>query len=219
MCRTVRILFLITSLFSILLCASDSEIKHEVKKSNGQNGQDKDLLSKKEMFHLVKIHNIPQLKKLVDAGASVNLQDNHGEISKPNEGETLLMVAVTSKNVPVVKFLIENGASVSASSTKNEKTALHIAAESGNIEMGKLLLDNKAWYKSKSSLVNSRMKDGTTPLLLAIKKGKSEFVHFLIEEGVDVNEKTSDGKSPLHIAKAAHQAKIVKLLTSAGGTE
>lgn len=72
-------------------------------------------------------------------------------------------------------------------------TPLHVAAERGNTEVVKLLLEAKADIDPKDD-------DGKTPLHWAVHSGRSEAVKVLIEAGADINARDNDGNTPLDIA-------------------
>lgn len=69
------------------------------------------------------------------------------------------------------------------------------------------------------ALINSRDKDGSTPLHCATWKGQTEVVALLLEAGADVNAHNSNehwGTTPLHAAAHSNQAAIAQMLIDHG---
>ena len=75
-------------------------------------------------------------------------------------------------------------------------TALHIAAELGNIRAARILL----YYGASVDAVNSA---GLYPLHLASLNGNPAIVSLLVESGADINQRTGDRNwdTPLHLAR------------------
>ncbi len=73
------------------------------------------------------------------------------------------------------------------------KNALHLAVESGGVNVVKLLL-------SHGVEVNSRTLAGDTPLHLAIGRQNQGMIDALIGAGADVNLRNNRGDMPLHLA-------------------
>jgi len=83
------------------------------------------------------------------------------------------------------------------------------AVKHGDSAQVKLLLDG-------GTDVNTRLRDGTTPLMWASIPGRSDLVRLLVERGADINAKTEDGSSALMWAAIMEQGDIVRLLKSHG---
>ena len=127
---------------------------------------------------------------------------------------SLLHLAVENENVDIVKFLLinpeidVNQKMTSYYDTKNsynsekldinreEKTALHIAAEKGNLEIVELLCQNSKININEKTIDCYPSDDDTreriTPLHFAIDNEDSEIVAFLVENPkIDINLKTT----------------------------
>ena len=94
---------------------------------------------------------------------------------------------------------------------KHDPSALHNAAQRGDIELVKSLI-------SKGANVNAKNSIELTPLHLAAAFGHIEVVEYLISKGADINAKGPLGLTPLDWSKGSgghevgHEA-IAKLLT------
>ncbi|XP_069190114.1 protein fem-1 homolog A isoform X3 [Procambarus clarkii] len=86
-------------------------------------------------------------------------------------GHTCLMIACYKGHFEIAKYLIEISANVNRKSVKGN-TALHDCAESGSLDIMKLLLDHKAKMDVDSY--------GMTPLLAASVTGHTHIVEYLI---------------------------------------
>ena len=85
-----------------------------------------------------------------------------------------------------------------------ETDKIHTAAQMGNMDMVKSLLDSGVD-------VNARNYDGSgTPLVFALIGNQAEMVKFLISRGANVNERFKDGKSVLDWAPNEEIKKILK---------
>ncbi len=89
------------------------------------------------------------------------------------------------------------------------KTALYLAAESGQLDAVKALVEAKADLNISDG-------DGKTPLHIAITNDKTAVARFLIASGADVNTHTTSYVSPLLTAARYGQLDVVKDLVSAG---
>ena len=89
------------------------------------------------------------------------------------------------------------------------RSALHLAAGEGHLEVVKLLLEAKANREARDS-------EDRTALLLAANSGHAETVKLLLEVGADKGVFDSYDMTALHIAAGNGHAAVVKLLLEAG---
>ena len=89
-------------------------------------------------------------------------------------------------------------------------TALHYAADNGNLEILKLLINNKA-------LIDIQSNDGSTPLMLSVIRQHEETCKKLLENGANPNLKDEFGYTSLHRAALNNDLNIMKLLVDNGG--
>ena len=83
------------------------------------------------------------------------------------------------------------------------------AADIGNLEHVKALLRNGV-------NIDSRDKDGKTPLMQAARTGDLEMVKLLLEQGADVNAKYNQGGTSLTMASINNHVGVVQLLLEKG---
>src|SRR5688500_2961042 len=105
-----------------------------------------------------------------------------------------LIQAVQRGDVPAVRQLLRQGADPSAAQGDG-LTALHVAAETGQLEIARLLLDAKAPVEARSRI------GGYTPLHLAALRGHAAVVSALLAAGADpAAVTTTGGVTALHLA-------------------
>ena len=116
--------------------------------------------------------NVNSVKQLVNAGNKIDFSDS-----------SLLSVPISTGNVPMVRYLLEQG----VNPNKNVQFSnglyppIHEAAASGNIWMVKLLVSYGANVNSVYPALHS------TPLIQAAMKNHVDVMRFLIDSGADVN--------------------------------
>jgi ankyrin repeat protein len=147
-------------------------------------------------------------------GADVN--------AKTKSGSTPLHIAIANGFKSVAELLLNQNADVNAISSDTRPdpaksfsgTPLHITAVRGDLTIAELLLEKKA----KVNLVNN---EGETPLDLAAKNEKVEFVSLLLSHGANVNFRNPvdlvwKDWTALHYAVSAHKKEAVALLLKNG---
>lgn len=108
--------------------------------------------------------NLPQVKRLVEAGAEVNFY-----------GWTPLAYAAYNGHLEIVDYLLKHGAEINAK-TQNGSTALFFAARFGHLEVVKLLLKNKA----DATIANE---NGETAIDWALKSRNTDIEALLRDAG------------------------------------
>jgi tetratricopeptide (TPR) repeat protein len=87
-------------------------------------------------------------------------------------------------------------------------TPLHVAAQAGNVEIGRYLLESGAQTELRTN-------DGWTPLLEAVSSSP-EFVHLLLVHKANVNAATDRGYTALHRAAVVGKREVVEMLLQHG---
>ena len=134
--------------------------------------------------------------------------------SLSGDGFTPLGLAAFTGRLEIAEFLLAQGAEVNSESPDNNQfTALTGAVANGNAAVVKLLLMHGADP-------NHLYEGGQfSPLLAAAAEGKVGIVQLLLRHGASVNLKSTDGKSPLGLARQKGHAAVADVLVNAGATE
>ncbi len=117
--------------------------------------------------------------------------------------------AVAEGDVVKLQALIADGMDVNEA-RPDGMTGLHLAAERGDLEVARVLLDAGA----DVNLV-TRLGD-YTPLHLAGRSGHGALVELLVEAGGDVNARTTNGATPLHLAARGGDRTAIAALLDGG---
>ena len=137
------------------------------------------------------------------------LVDNHNFSVNAidDDSKTPLMCACEAVgNLDNITTLLTLGADVNMTTDSTKDSALHIAAENGDPEMIKCLLD-------QNTSVNVIKNDKSTPLMMACrKKNNISNVATLLEHGADVNMTCESDTSALHYAAFCADSETVKSL-------
>src|SRR5204862_4430562 len=103
-------------------------------------------------------------------------------------------------------MLLKAGADVKAKARIGNMTPLFLAAQVGNAEIIKLLLEGGADANAKSEI-------GTTPLMLAASSGNTDAIQALLDHNVDVNAgDVANGQTAVMYAGVHHRADAITLL-------
>ncbi|KAK7074366.1 hypothetical protein SK128_009451 [Halocaridina rubra] len=173
---------------------------------------------KKAPLHIAaRTGSVKVLKMLIGNGADATAIDE--------DGYTPLHVAVENNNDDVVDELLkhqenknENFSDLLDVPNNAQKTSLHFAAHTGNLDIFKRLLEAGAD-------ITAIDKDGFTPLHIAVATEKDHIVHEIVmfekikrESCCDlINATNNIQKTPLHFAAHAGNVNVLKLFLNNGG--
>jgi uncharacterized protein len=147
-----------------------------------------------------RVGSLEALKALLARGANPNAQERRDQ--------TALMWAAAEGHATVVRALIEAGSTINAT-LPSGFTPLFFAVREGHIDVVRVLLEaganvNETMKPNKEDrpapTLNASYKpvrNGTSPLLLAVENGHFELAIALVEAGADPNDQRS-GFTPLH---------------------
>ncbi|KAL6553226.1 hypothetical protein OROGR_007068 [Orobanche gracilis] len=127
--------------------------------------------------------------------------------AKDSLGFTPLSVAAMKGHTATSKYLLEHGAAIP---NDRDFFALHFAAENGDFEVMKFLLEKGVSVDLRNAAVRS------TPLTSAARKSREDVVKFLLERGANPNGHPEDIHTPLQTAAAAGSFACSELLIKAG---
>lgn len=187
------------------------------------------LFIKSNFWEAVKEGNLSKVEEYVKIHhVDVNVKD----ILK----NTSLHYAVLNQDIPLMKFLIKNGADVNAKNAYG-KTVLHTALQRKSMHLVELLLGNGANVNLENcsgerpldiavetknkDVVSILLKNGalvnhpkehTTVLHRAVAAGNIEIIEMLLEQGAKPMLKDKSGKTPLSIAKKKGNTGVYKLV-------
>lgn len=128
------------------------------------------------------------------------------------EGYTLPFICAKRNDANAMKFLIKEGFNI-LEKIKN-MTVFHTAAESGSMDVLKILLK----HKPEGLNIIKSQNDQSTPLLVASQNDRTDIVEFLLQQdrvkvnGMVTGSQTDFCKTPLHNACSNNNVKMVSLL-------
>jgi len=149
----------------------------------------------------VPVENVPLIRALLNAGADVNVVDQH-------ERDPLLSWAILTSRRETARLLLERGARVDIAG-RFGASALHLAAMKHDSDLVQLLLE-------RGALVNAKNDDGDTPLHWAARNSQTPNMRLLMAHGSDINALDAIGEPPLVEAICYGNADCVKLLLARG---
>ena len=148
--------------------------------------------------------NIEVVQYLVEKGADI-----HQRSSTDTQYNPLEYATIKGFN-DIVGFLIENGSDVQSLEPTLESQAIHFAAMKNNTNTIELLI-------AAGSDVNSKAKNGTTPLILACHYGYVDVVDCLIKNGAMNNICDDHSNYPIHFGIDSNNAYgVTKALIESG---
>jgi serine/threonine-protein phosphatase 6 regulatory ankyrin repeat subunit B len=138
------------------------------------------------------------VRRLVEAGAGVNVQGSHrGTVLNnaiqlaPFGAQTYLSSAAYFLPIESIKLLLATGADVNAPDVRG-LTPLMSAASKMSVVLMRMLLEAGA-----GASVNAKDNEGRTALMVAAERGHVETIKLLFEAGAAINAKDNMGKTAL----------------------
>jgi len=136
---------------------------------------------------------------LIDKGANVNARDNWNHTPLHNA------MGVFGQDINLIRHLIAEGADVNAQGNRGETPLEWSAADRGNLEVTRLLIDNGAD-------INLCAKGAISILHRAIKNNQKETAKLLVERNAKLNLKDPSGRIEIHLAALHNAADLVRSL-------
>lgn len=144
--------------------------------------------------------NIDTVKLLLFYGANVN--DVNGKLQTP------LHYAAAFATKEILELTLKSGTHPIDITGSDDSTPLFFAAEYGNFEACKYLIENGA-------NINKRLQSGATPLYIAAQYNRVNIVKYLLEKGANIDAALHNGSTPLFVACCYGRSEIIKLLMDA----
>ncbi|MCP4748496.1 MAG: ankyrin repeat domain-containing protein [Desulfobacteraceae bacterium] len=156
---------------------------------------------KTQLFAAVENNNPNEVKSLLDADANPNAFNE--------DGETPLIVAVSSEHLDVVGRLLNDPRTNPNAPDKNDEIPLHLAARLGYVDGAKALLSDRRTDPL------FRDKSGRTALHVAARSGSVHIINLLLHTKDIVNKQNKYyGQTALHEAAKAGKDGAVHALAS-----
>ncbi len=145
------------------------------------------------LYQAARDGDVAEVRRLIASGA-----DSNGA-EETVFGFTALHRAAFNGHVDCVRVLVEGGASVDKGDQFG-RTPLHLAASKEHCEIVTYLLEKGASVNSRDDRL------GQTPLHFA---GNAAVAKELLRWGADPNMRSSDGKTPIDVARTSRETKDV----------
>ena len=131
---------------------------------------------------------------------------------KDEDGGTALHYAVSIGYLEGIRTLLNECPLISTEWNTEGDLPIHLACELGQVEVVKMLLQQE-WPNARD-LLNQK---GQNILHSAARNGKEEVVNYLLRnrelEQLNINEKDTNGDTPLHLASKNFHPKVLFYLT------
>lgn len=124
-------------------------------------------------------------------------------------GNTALMIAAEHGHSAMVAYFLARSDFQHQATNKEGLSALHRAAERGQIDLIKTLIDH-------GLEVNQSNNEGRTPLHYAVQSGNTSAIELLVDNGADVNKVDNQGRSPFFHAVVYSKGSVLPTLTHLG---
>jgi len=199
-----------------LMMEKRPEIREQVLNENNKSCMDPNVSA---LRAAAKYGHNDLLRCLIGRGNCVNML-------LPGDSGTLLQEAARGNHIHAVRTLVDLGANCDIQDA-NGKTALHVSAEMGSLEVAKFLVVHQEIPSGEDEMkdilttdipimqlkrLNVHDKDGNTPLHLAAAAGNTNTVHFLLSAGSDLESCNTHGEYPLTLAARYGRNDTVSLL-------
>uniref|UniRef100_A0AAQ5ZTW0 Ankyrin 1, erythrocytic a n=1 Tax=Amphiprion ocellaris TaxID=80972 RepID=A0AAQ5ZTW0_AMPOC len=146
------------------------------------------------------------------------------------DDQTPLHCAARMGHKELVKLLLEHKANPNSTTTAGH-TPLHIAAREGHVQTVRILLDMEAQqtkmtkvkpccscYFSSNELLILYLKNGLTPLHVAVHHNNLDVVNLLVSKGGSPHSAARNGYTALHIASKQNQVEVANSLLQYGAS-
>lgn len=161
-----------------ILCKNGADINSESLKFNN--------LGVTPLKSAIILNDLELVKNLIDLGADVNKEDKLDPYSP-------LMRAVAHSNLDIIKEIISSGGDTKYKNSVSEGL-LHVFCMSRRKELFNEMIWSEVNFRME---LDSKTKQGMTPLMVACIYGNIDMVNYLLESGASINEKDTKGNTAL----------------------
>ncbi|KAI9040290.1 uncharacterized protein KD926_008380 [Aspergillus affinis] len=158
-------------------------------------------LSKSPLYLAIRYNHAEVTKLLLGHGAQPDSIDGRGQ--------TPSFHAITHGFHYAVELLLEISSTKPDHRDKLGNTALHLAAESGDVELARRLIQAGCGYETRN------LRD-QTPLFRAVQSGHEKAVQLFCDLKASTNFRVKGGLTPLHVAAKTGHINILNLLLAHG---
>jgi uncharacterized protein len=168
------------------------------------------------LYDPIQMEEVAKVRAALQNGSDVNATYN---------GETLLLRAIRTKNIEIIKLLLAApGIDVNKRGTYTDdmgswtRTPLILAAHMGQVEIVSQLLKMGAAVNAKDSTDDIPESRGDTALIKAAQRDHTEVIRVFLTEakGLDINFRTRHAETALWFVAAAEDLPAVKMLRERG---
>lgn len=152
-----------------------------------------------EFANTIELGDLKQAEKWLEAGLSPNFPG-----ARIGAG---LMIAAWEGNLEMMRLFLGRGAEINALNANGE-SALALAAWRGKLDAAK-------WLIERGARINSTGRQWS-PLHYAVFAGHGEVVDYLIEQGADIEARSTNGSSVLMMAIYEGRADLARKLIEKG---
>lgn len=142
-----------------------------------------------------------EMRNRIFKGANVN--------RKNRDGFPAIIIAADKSNKELIKFLLDQGVKINATTAGRGETAVMRRADVGDMETLNFLM-------ASGANINLQDRTGLTALMRAARARKQRIVKLLLEGGADFDRADYTGKSALGYARDVRARRVIKLLEDAG---
>lgn len=158
----------------------------------------------RNVFFEIRANDVDALRKLLAA-------DSGAANATTESGVTPLGYAIVQHRFEAAYELLAAGADVNAATPGALVTPLHRAADRGDADMVRLLLENKADPAAAAA-------NGFTALHFAARTNSQQCVQLLADAGAPIDAADANGRTALHIAAKYDASEAAQALLAAGAS-
>jgi ankyrin repeat protein len=185
-----------TPIFYAVAGGNEEMVSLLIERGANVNGIDADRFS--PLYYALVAKKLKIAKKLIGGGGDVNF--------RYTSNANLLTIAIANGSQEMMDVLIAAGATLEP--LPQEKTLLHFAAQLGNIEIAKKLIEKGLNVNDQENRTQQ------TPLLCATNFNKIEMIKFLISKGANPNIGDNSNRTPLILASMKNYCELLEVLVS-----